>query len=382
MNDNHLQQIFARYIDRFEEINNSEHQEYFKWQIVKRFRREMDEALSAPEDEFFTRLREIRKLSKNLIDNYTQPFGGLVKYAEKEPSAVREMFRELYADDGGDLAVRQQKILTFLRRSHALRDKNNPDSYLYKDDMHSVTGYLFLYDPDHNYIFKATHAQIFADCIEFDDDWGSGESVKLDVYYRMCDRLVEEIMKSKALLSTDAGRFSNGWGVDPDTLYPDPEKHVLAFDLIYCCSTYGLFDHISFVRPKTRERQLIQERREKAKKLSDSLKQARNRLKAFEDAAEYINSVFCPGAALRHKSYGTGTITENTGRTVTVQFAETGEKRLGTFISAANGIIQSDAPEYDARIAEYKDCLKSEISLQTAVSRAEKELAPYTEYLE
>ena len=34
MNNNHLQQIFAHYIDRFEELNNEEHGEYYKWQIA------------------------------------------------------------------------------------------------------------------------------------------------------------------------------------------------------------------------------------------------------------------------------------------------------------------------------------------------------------
>ena len=292
------------------------------------------------------------------------------------------MFKNLYAEDGGDLSARQQKVIDFLHQSHALHDKYYPDSYLYKDVMHSVTGYLFLYDPDHNYIFKATHAQIFADCIEFYDDWSSGESVKLDVYYRMCDQLVEEIKKSQELMATDASRFANGWGVDPATLYADPEKHILAFDLIYCCSTYGLFDGISFVRPKTKERQLMQERKEKAKQLSDNLQQAKQRMLDFEEAVEYVNSVFCTGATLQHKSYGTGNITENNGRIITVQFPDVGEKQLGTFISASNGIIKSDVPDYEARIAEYKNILKSENSLKTAVSYAEKELAPYAEYLE
>ena len=37
MNENHLQQIFKNYIEKFEEINNTEHQEYYKWQIAKIF---------------------------------------------------------------------------------------------------------------------------------------------------------------------------------------------------------------------------------------------------------------------------------------------------------------------------------------------------------
>lgn len=380
MNDNHLQQIFSHYIDRFEEVNNTEHCEYYKWQIIKRFHSEMDKTLAAPAEEFSAKLYEMKKLSENLIDSYTQPFYGLVKFAEREPETVRDMFQMLYSKDDGDLAKRQQKVVDFLSRSHALRDKYYPDSYLYKDDMHSVTGYLFLYDPDQNYIFKATHAQIFADCVEFYDDWGTGDSVKLDVYYRMCDQLVEAMKNNKELMATDASRFSI-WGEDPESFYPDPEKHVLAFDLIYCCSTYALFDGISFVRPKTKERQLMQERRERALILSEKLDAAKKQMQVLEEAKRYVNSVFGVGTPFRHMKFGDGVVKENTGTAIRVEFTGFGEKTLGTFVSAANGLITVDMDGYAEHIAKYRDCLKKEGSMKSAVSYAEKELAPYVEYL-
>lgn len=73
MNNNHVQQIFAHYIDKFEYINNPTHQEYYKWQIAKRFRDAMDVALAAPAEEFPSKLYEVKKLTSNLIDSYTQP---------------------------------------------------------------------------------------------------------------------------------------------------------------------------------------------------------------------------------------------------------------------------------------------------------------------
>ena len=102
MNNNHLQQIFSNYIEKFEEINNSVHREYYKWQIAKQFKGMMDDALNGPITEFAFKLKELKKLSSNLIDSYTQPFGGLAIFAEKEPETVREMFKNLYTDDGGD----------------------------------------------------------------------------------------------------------------------------------------------------------------------------------------------------------------------------------------------------------------------------------------
>lgn len=382
MNDNHVQQIFKHYIEKFEYVNNSEHQEYYKWEIINRFHDEMDKALATPAEELSTKLYELKKLTANLIDSYTQPFHGLVRFAEEEPETVRDMFKNLYADDGGDIEKRRLKVVEFLNKSHALRDKYFPDSYLYKDDMHSVTGYLFLYDPDHNYFFKATHAQIFADCVEFYDDWGSGDNVDLKIYYRMCDQLVEAIKNSKALMATDASRFENGWGVDPNTLYPDPEKHILAFDLIYCCSSYGLFDGITFVRPKTKERQLMQERKEKAVMLAGKLEEAKRNLERLEEAKEYVNAAFSEGKTIHHTKYGDGTIKANSGTIITVDFPEIGEKQLGTFVSAANGIISPTDEGYSEKIADYKALLKKEDSVKVALSVAEKEFAPYSEYLE
>ena len=382
MNHNHVLQIFANYINKFELINNHESSEYYKWQIAKRFHDEMDAVLEAPAEEFPVKLYELKKLTFNLIDSYTQPFYGLVKFAEQEPETVREMFRNLFRGDFDDILGRQKRAEEFLIKSHALHDKYYPDSYLYKDDMHSVTGYLFLYDPDHNYIFKATHALRFADCVEFYDDWGSGDTVKLDVYYRMCDELVAMIKTNKELLATDASRFENGWGEDPDTFYPDPEKHILAFDLIYCCSTYELFDGITFTRPKSKERQLIQEKKEKAVQLSEKLKEAQRRLQELKEAVEYVNSVYTLGATVQHMRYGEGIVKKNTGTSLTVDFSEDGEKQFGTFVASANGIISSDISGYPEKIARYKEFLLNERSIRERIIYVEKELAPYTEFLE
>ena len=382
MNSNHLQQIFSHYIDRFEELNNKEHCEYYKWQVINRFHTDMDAVLSSSDEEFPAKLYELKKLTANLIDNYTQPFYGLVKFAEEEPQTVRDMFKNLLQDDGGDIDARQKRVQEFLKKSHALREKYYPDSYLYKDDMHSVTGYLFLYDPDHNYIFKATHAQIFADCIEFYDEWGSGDDVNLSVYYRMCDQVVDAIKESKELLATDASRFEISKLENEEELYADPMKHILAFDLIYCCSTYGLFDGITFARPKSKERQLMQERKEKAMRLSATLEEARAKAKELEEAKKYINSVLTVGVVVHHGKYGDGTVKSNGGTSVVVAFPEVGEKQFGTVIAMANGIIKPEVPGYIEKIKVYKDVLKKEGSIISGLSFAEKEFAPYSEYLE
>jgi hypothetical protein len=292
------------------------------------------------------------------------------------------MFKMLYTDDGGDLKKRQEKISTFLMCSRMLKDKYFPGSHLYKDDMHSVTGYLFLYDPDHNYFFKATHAQKFADCISFLEDWGSGDAVKLDVYYKMCDMVAEEIKKNTALLKTDASRFSNGWGVDPNTLHVDKEKHILVFDLIYCCTTYDLYDGISFTKLNAKDKKLATEKKEKAQSLLKGLETAQDRYEKLVEAKSYISKVYEEGQKINHKKYGEGVIVSTSGSNITVEFQNEGQKKLGLIASITNGIISVDIGGYEETVANYLEYLKKEKAIESAVSYAEKEMNPYKAFLD
>ena len=51
-------------------------------------------------------------------------------------------------------------------------------------------------------------------------------------------------------------------------------------------------------------------------------------------------------------------------------------------ITKANGIIKPEVPGYAEKIEEYKDLLKKDSSIMSALSFAEKEFAPYSDYLE
>ena len=378
MNNHHLQQIIDHYITRFAELNGPGNEEYYKWQIVQRFQPMMDEALTATDADFPDKLYAVKKLTSNLIDSYTQPFNGLVEFSKKEPATVREMFVELFKVANVDVVVKQAAIQSFLDQSHRLRNKYFPDSYLFKDDLHSITAYLFLYDPDHNYLYKATHCRDFADCIEFYDDWGSGDNTRLDVFYRMCDTALAAIKQNEMLMATDASRYE----IDPGNMHPDTEKHILLFDLIFCCSTYSLFDGISFVVPKSSERQLMMERKEKAEELAQTLETAKQKLSELDKAKAFVASVFKPGTVIRHRSFGVGTISEVNNTTFTAQFPSVGDKSLGLTMCVANAIIAVEDTETQAKLNGYRDILKQEQRIRDAVDIAEKAFLPYAEFLE
>ena len=380
MNVNNLQQIFNHYVEQFDRINGPEHGETYKWQIAKMFRPMMDDALAVEDKKLPGKLAEIKKMTCNVIDNYTTPLGGLCKFAEKEPATVRSMFVQLFKDDKGDLDERQKRVEQFLAQSHELKDRYFPGSYLYDDDMHSVTAYMALYDPDHNYIFKSSHASIFADCVEFYGDWGSGDTVKLAVYYQMCDEIVAAIKKNADVLNANARRFAGDF-CDPSTLYEDPDYHILAFDLIYCCSTYGLFDGISFSRPKAKDRQLLQSNREKAIALAEQLATAQKDYEDLADAKRFALSLFKNGQKIQHKTYGEGTIAELNENLMTVDFASVGSKKLSIFITVANGLVAFSTKQSDEMVDRYKQLLGKESGIKAKLTVAEKELEPYKGYL-
>ena len=120
------------------------------------------------------------------------------------------------------------------------------------NDQRSVMSYLFFHDPESNYLFKSTEAHEFADCVEFLEDWGAGANFKLDIYYRMCDELVEAMRQCPALMATNASRYEN----EEKDLYDDPNLHLLAFDMIYSSQVYHLYDGISYSHPNSAEKKL------------------------------------------------------------------------------------------------------------------------------
>lgn len=301
MNKTRLGQLFSNYIEKFEYINNPDFNETYKWTVVEQYRESFN--LDAPD--LSAMLYEVWKISENLIDSANQqPFYALVTYAKEEPETVRNMYRELFADDGGDLALRQAKIYAFIQKSEELKAKYAPGSWRYTNDQRSVMAYLFFHDPEHNYLYKSTQAHEFADCVDFLDDWGSGANFKLDVYYRMCDELVASMKEFPKLIQTHMSRYEDTKG----QLYEDTGLHVLAFDMIYSSQVYNLYDGIQYSHPKVAEKKLYRERVEKAAALKEVYEQAQADFAHLEEIRAAILSHLQVGSSLIHKVYGKGEI--------------------------------------------------------------------------
>lgn len=392
MNENHLHQIFENYIDRFEKFNSEDRNktsEYYKWEIAAQFRRKMDNALNSPKDDFAQALYEVEKITRDLADNYVQPFYGLVQLAHKQPETVKTMFQKLYTHAGKDLNP-QKEIEEFLGDAERLVNLYYPNSHLYKNSFHSATIYLAMYDPEHNYIYKPYAARKFAKYADFGDDFGSGIHVKLNNYYRMCNELVKAIDEYPRLKELEKIRSRQaGEKTEGEKLYKDDSQHILAYDIIYCAYKYHLFDGITLktlTAKELKEQKLIEEKQQKALELLEKLKNAQEQKKVLDAAVEKVEQYFRVGQKVTYKSFGkaaqvaTGTIVKRGNDSVTVDFGDGNVKSVGLIIPIVNGYIrpqEADENDYVSTV----EILKNKSTIKSNLAYAEEQFDPYSDYI-
>ena len=377
MNSNSLNGLIASYIEHFERINDAINNENYKWCAVAGFQAAFD--LSAPDDAFADMLKKSRDATSNLVDSSTQPFYGLVQLAKREPAAIRRLLKDLLADDGGDLTLRQEKINAFVKDCNRLVERCFPGSYLYRNDQRSAMAYQFLNDPETHYLYKATESKSFADCVGFYDDWGSMAAFRLDIFYRFCDEVLAGIKASPALLDTHKSRFA--YAKKP--MYPDPALHVLLFDLIYCAHAYDLYAGPHFEKVTAAARKLYLERRAKARELAAALREAENAAVLLDEARTYFERALTSGAAITHKAFGPVDAVRMDGAQVILRLRKTGDlKKFGLLDCVSKGFLKIDAPDFEEQLEKYKAVLPREYSLPKACARAREALRPYEEYLD
>lgn len=387
MNKKNLQQIFANYIARFAELNDAAHDETFKWWAAAEFRKRMDEALQSDNENFVDVLRNIVKddVVGTIIDGRMQPFGGLVAIAGdnncKLAGDVKRLFLDLFANDGNDLAKRENKIATFLKHSEELRLATKYSKYYsYKQTARSVSGYLFLYDPSHHYMYKASEAHRFADVIEFYGDWGSGDQINLKVYHKMCDELVAEIANCPELKKTDESRITGRY--KPSELANDDSYHILAYDIIFCNYAYDLDRDISFKKLSLAEKKLCEERQKKAQEaLSEYLKEEKL-CQQLDEVVQHYNSILVPGVRVWNRFNGTGVIKNRDNGNVTVQFESGKIVKYDCFSTIAEGYLKFDDTLDTETTQRYRKLCKERSNTLNMLSIKRNALKEYEDILE
>lgn len=354
-------------IDRYEQdifwLNDNERDEKFKWHAVQRFQ----DAWFVPDSEtrhFSELFHDAIKGSSVMINNSTtQPANGVVKLAEKAPEEVERLFREvLFAEDDDDLELRQDHMEEFLEGMEALLQQYFPGSWKYRQDRHAVSCYLAMYAPEKNFIYKYRPVEVFAQYTEYGKDIGSGSSFSLAHYYELGDIIVAALREHPSLLDKHKSILD-------DTYYRDESLHLLAFDIIYCASTYGYFKDLRH-KPKKdaiKAYNLEQQRKEEEAQRQAAIEELEEQIRAVEAKLDEYRAISLVGIQVFQKAYGTGIVVSQNVNAICVRFGDVEKKYIISSKFPMRPTFEDDAEivaaltDYEVKMKEL-DVLKKKLS--------------------
>ncbi len=365
MDTQNLTAILAQYVARFEELNEPEgNNEGYKWDAVTCFQ----ENWNIEAEDFQKMYLSAMKETDNLMDNgKVQPIGGislLLKQPE-EVEFVRQSFRDLFTEDGGDLANRQKRAEHFVSAVNEHIERYVSGSWKYRQKLGNAIYYLNLWRPDENYIYKSVEAAVWADCIEYGDDFGVGASFSLAKYYKMCDELLAAIQGDEELLRLNAARTAEkakGY---------DDKLHILVYDIIYCARTYLFYEDstVDIIKVSKKERIKKAALRKRLEELELSVEEVQAEQADLEHSLQIVPDM--TGLTVFHKKFGTGTVAACTDSKVAVRFG-IGEREfqfpaafLSGFLTPENRIY-TELFEKNAQIKKQLDACQAKLKLLNA----------------
>lgn len=329
MNYENLHKLIDRYEENLPITMGMEHHEQFKWQAVKIFR-DVWYASDAAERPFAELFNQARKGCGWLIDNSRiTSTSGVVKFAEKEPCEVKELYLDLQAaSKNPDLTVRRDCIVEFGDRIEAIRNKYFPRNWKYKHDFHAVSCYLTFFAPEDNYIFRASNAKTMAKYIGFEKPLGSGWFIDLPAYYEMCDIILSALKEHESLLEKHKKYID-------DTCYQDESLHLMVFDFMYCCLSYNYYHGLSYVEvssknahhSKSKNLKDQHEIEEERNRISEHIAEMQEQLLDAETQLEDFEEISLVGTEVTTEAYGNGIVFEQKDNQIFVRFSDT-EKRF------------------------------------------------------
>ena len=317
MNKITLDELLNRYEENIDALYDAKHDEIFKWRALKTFQNEW---FSSEHTDFLSRFNAATKDFSVFIDNSRMhPRNGVVKLYEKESAEVEHLFCEvLFAADEGDLDVRQQNMDAFIDGMEKLREKYYPANWSFKQDRHSASTFLSMYAPTENYVYKYSEAETMAVYGEFGFDIGAGVDFSLPHYYAMCDEIVEALKTHDTLLQKHFSKLD-------DECYDEQSLHLLAFDIMYCCKSYGLYQGLSHIakRDSIKAAKAAAQQKEAAAQLQERIDTLMAEIESLELSLPDVSDISLMNVEVKSKLYGTGTVIEQEDNKIKVQFSDT-----------------------------------------------------------
>lgn len=377
MNKKNLSLVFEQYIENFDYIIDPEtHNETYKWKAVQQFQK----AWNIDAEDFADMFKKAMSEKSNLLDNSAvYPNSGILSILSKEGETeyIRQCFADLFEKDDGDLDVRQNRLEMFIERINQKIDEYAIGNRSYQT-MNSAICYLNFMYPKENYFYKASEAKDWANCIEFAEDFGSGENFSLKKYYKMCRELLDEINKNEELQKVHLSRFEK---IRDHYIIEDEFKaldNILVYDIIYCVHTYNFYSKAVIATTSTKERIKRAELNQKCETIALQIAEAEAR--CGEILTENSDNMDLIGKVVRHKIFKEGTVVSQTDEFLEISFPS-GVKKLQFPFVFVKGFLKSDdedvmafAIKKDELVSEYKDLEDTIKKLKRELEKTKKEL--------
>ena len=355
MDRDNFNAIIARYLEKFD-YSNTKGEEYFKWNAIDCFQKNwnLDSA-----DLLGSFTAAMKSTSVLISGSFSNPPSGIIALLgiDGEVEFVREAFRELL-DPQKDINQRDSAVFKFVSDVNERIEKHWPNDKYKRQSTRAALCYLTLADPKHNFFYMYKKADNWAVFTEYGWDLGSGDEFSLPVYYQMCEELVEEIRKNPDLRRCDQLRQESA-GV---SIYDD--FHTLAYDIIYCATTYHNYIDLPIYYPKGVKNRIL-----RAKSIAE-IEEKQKKLTEAERSLEEFKSTGClppelTGHSVIHKSFGEGLVVEQKPAIIKVQFPD-GIKSLEYPKVFVSGFLKASDEDMNRILAS--------ASMKTKREQLEKEL--------
>lgn len=331
MNIENLKKVIDNYKEKIDFLYNSENDELYKWRALKVFK----DNWNIEEKDFVEMIKRSTKEMYNLVDNrMVQPLSGLIKLAEYEPETVRKMFRDLEYVNHLSVEERQSSIDEFKKGSEGLIKKYYNGSWRYAQSTRDVIFYLNMLNPSNNYIYKYSVSKKMAECLEISNYIGSGEHFKLKMYYEMCDKIKEYIMKDNDFIKLHKSYLN-------DSCYCDENLNVLIYDIIYCADTYNLYGNISIKKNNQNSKELrIVKIKNDLELLYKQQNETKKNLIEIEEVIENLEEINVIDELVKHSKFGDGKIIEQNNNSISVKFDNDDVKKFSIPIAFSKGFLK------------------------------------------
>lgn len=374
MNKDIFARVLANYKANYDKINDFDgRDESYKWPAVRTCLDYWD--IDAAD--FTEMFKRAMSKSQNIIENrYKHPIGGISFLCEQgKTEEIREEFRKLLSDDG-DIRDRQKRAEAFVDNINAMLNEIAPEKWSYMQDRRDPIMYLSFIKPADNYMFMSERARTFANYVEFGDDIGSGQTFRLDNYYRLCDEVLEELEaddEMKGMLDSQLERRAEKEGMSIEDMKQMPGKlHIVVYDMMYCGEACGIYTGIDKPVRKGSKEEKERTRLKRIEEIHDEMEKRDLELNnLMKDVPEYPN---LEGAELTNIRYGKGKVVRQNGKYLYIDYGGD-EKAFALPDCISKGYLKGASDEVVAVCKRISEVAEQQKKLTSALRNLGFELA-------